>query len=75
MFMTARIRELAFEGAPTQQIRTGAIKDGMTTLYVDGMQKVMRGITTLSEVYRVAKRTEEIGEIQYVASSEGRTGL
>ncbi len=58
MFMTAKIRELTFEGAPTQVIRRAAIKEGMATLYKDGIYKVMRGITTLSEVYRVAKRVE-----------------
>jgi type IV pilus assembly protein PilB len=59
MFMTSRIRELSFEGAPTQDIRRAAIKGGMKTLYKDGLDKVCRGITTLSEVYRVAKRVEE----------------
>jgi len=59
MFMTSRIRELAFEGAPTQDIRKAAITDGMYTLYRDGIDKVCNGITTLSEVYRVAKRVEE----------------
>ncbi len=58
MFMTARIRELSFEGAPTQEIRKAAIQGGMTTLYRDGIEKVLKGITTLSEVYRVAKRVE-----------------
>ncbi len=58
MFMKARIRELAFEGAPTQQIRRAAMEQGMNTLYRDGIDKVLRGITTLSEVYRVAKRVE-----------------
>ncbi len=58
MFMTGRIRELTFEGAATQDIRKGAVTDGMTTLYVDGLHKVMKGITTMSEVYRVAKRVE-----------------
>ena len=58
MFMTAKIRELAFEGAPTQEIRKAAMKLGMTTLYRDGIAKVLQGITTLSEVYRVAKRVE-----------------
>ena len=31
----------------------------MTTLYVDGIRKAMSGVTTLEEVYRVAKRTEQ----------------
>ena len=59
MTMTSRIRDLAFAGASSQEIRRGAIKDGMSTLYSDGIEKTMRGITTLSEVYRVAKRTEQ----------------
>ena len=59
MFMTPRIRELTFEGAASVDIRRGAIKDGMTTLYRDGLSKVLKGITTLEEVYRVAKKTEE----------------
>jgi type II secretory ATPase GspE/PulE/Tfp pilus assembly ATPase PilB-like protein len=30
----------------------------MKTLYWDGIDKVMRGVTTLEEVFRTAKRTE-----------------
>ncbi len=56
MFMTAKIRELTFQNATTQDIRSAAITGGMNTLYRDGMRKVLRGITTFSEVYRVAKR-------------------
>jgi type IV pilus assembly protein PilB len=59
MLMNTRLRELAFSGAPTQQIRKAAIESGMKTLYEDGLRKVMAGITTLEEVYRVAKRTSE----------------
>ncbi len=59
MFMTSKVRELSFKGAPTQDIRKQAIRDGMITLYRDGLDKVLRGITTLTEVYRVAKRTED----------------
>jgi type IV pilus assembly protein PilB len=56
MPMTSRIRELAFQGASTQDIRKAAISEGMSTLYDDGIQKVLKGITTLPEVHRVAKR-------------------
>jgi type IV pilus assembly protein PilB len=59
MFMTPRIRELTFAGAASVDLRRGAIKDGMITLYRDGIAKVMRGITTLPEVYRVAKKIAE----------------
>jgi type IV pilus assembly protein PilB len=63
MFMTARIRELTFEGAPTQELRGTAIKEGMNTLYRDGIDKVLKGVTTLQEVFRVAKRTEQDAEL------------
>jgi type IV pilus assembly protein PilB len=59
LLMSARIRELAFQGAPTQEVRREAIKGGMTTLYEDGIRKVLEGVTTIEEVFRVAKRTEE----------------
>ncbi len=58
MLMGSKIRELAFQGASTQDIRKAAIAVGMTTLYDDGIRKVLRGITTLEEVARVAKRVE-----------------
>ena len=45
--------------ATSTEIRKAAISQGMTTLYVDGIHKAMRGVTTLEEVYRVAKRTEQ----------------
>jgi type IV pilus assembly protein PilB len=59
MIMSSRIRELAFEGAPTQVIRKAAIAQGMTNLYNDGIFKVLKGITTIEEIFRVSKRTED----------------
>ena len=50
---------LMFKGTTTQEIREEAISNGMSTLYADGMLKVIRGITTFEEVYRVAKKTEQ----------------
>ncbi|MFO0901313.1 MAG: ATPase, T2SS/T4P/T4SS family [Pirellulales bacterium] len=58
MLMTTKIRELSFQAAPTQNIRRAAISDGMRTLYQDGIDKAMRGITSLEEVFRVAKKSE-----------------
>ena len=55
--MSSKIRELTFNEAPTEQIRRAAISEGMRTLYWDGIDKVLRGVTTLEEVFRVAKRT------------------
>ncbi len=58
MIMSSKIRELSFQGAPTQEIRKAAVNLGMTTLYGDGINKVLKGITTIDEVFRVAKQVE-----------------
>jgi type IV pilus assembly protein PilB len=59
MMMSSKIRELTFENAPTQALRKAALAQGMTNLYADGILKVLKGITTIEEVFRVAKRGEE----------------
>jgi type IV pilus assembly protein PilB len=59
MLINSRIREMMFKNTSTRELREAAIKGGMTTLYVDGMRKACRGITTFEEVYRVAKKTEQ----------------
>jgi type IV pilus assembly protein PilB len=58
MMMTNKIRELAFAGSSTQEIRRVALAQGMTALYDDGIRKVLNGTTTIEEVFRVAKRPE-----------------
>ncbi len=58
MQVSPGIRQLVYENATTTQIREFAVKEGMRTLYRDGLYKVMQGLTTLEEVYRVAKRSE-----------------
>ncbi|TWT46811.1 GspE/PulE family protein [Botrimarina hoheduenensis] len=58
MTMNSRVRELAFQGASSLEIGREARKLGMTTLYEDGIQKVLNGITTLDEVFRVSKKME-----------------
>lgn len=59
MLVNSRIRELIFKNVSSVEIRKQAIAQGMRTLYVDGIQKAMRGMTTLEEIYRNAKRTEQ----------------
>ncbi|MEI6256856.1 MAG: GspE/PulE family protein [Planctomycetota bacterium] len=56
MVMNGKLRELAFQGAATTDIRRAAVASGMTVMYSDGVQKALRGITTLEEVFRVAKK-------------------
>ncbi len=59
MMINAKIREMIFQSQSAVEIRKVAISQGMKTLYVDGIYKVIKGITTLEEVYRNAKRTEQ----------------
>jgi type IV pilus assembly protein PilB len=59
MLMSSKIREMTFQGAPTQHLRKAAIAQGMHTLYQDGINKALKGITTIEEVYRVAKKTDD----------------
>jgi len=57
--VNSKIRELIFKNASSTDIRKVAISQGMKTLYMDGMMKVMKGLTTMEEVYRNAKKTEQ----------------
>ena len=61
LMIDARVRELIFENAPANIIREYAMEHGMTTLFGDGLKKVIDGFTTFDEVYRVAKKTEQDG--------------
>jgi type IV pilus assembly protein PilB len=58
MLMSSKVRELTFNEAPTEQVRRVAVSEGMRTLYWDGVEKALRGVTTLEEVFRAAKRAE-----------------
>lgn len=59
MMMTSRVRELSFQGTSSQALRRAAVAQGMHTLFEDGLDKAMRGITTLEEVFSITKRMEE----------------
>ena len=50
MVLNAELRELAFRHRPLNEIRQAARVLGMRTLLEDGLIKIMRGTTTLSEV-------------------------
>ncbi|MDA1202324.1 MAG: ATPase, T2SS/T4P/T4SS family, partial [Planctomycetota bacterium] len=49
MVMTNKIREMAFQGAATQEIRRAAVSQGMRIMFDDGIAKACNGITTLDE--------------------------
>ncbi|MEE2827285.1 MAG: ATPase, T2SS/T4P/T4SS family [Planctomycetota bacterium] len=60
MMVDSKVRQMIFENQSTTEIRKYAIAEGgMSTLFRDGVEKVLSGITTFEEVYRVAKRTEQ----------------
>jgi len=56
MGMTQQIREMTFKGEPTQNLRKMARKQGMHTLFEDGMIKALKGMTSLEEVLRITNR-------------------
>jgi len=58
LLITSKLRELIFKNASAYELRMLGISQGMRTLYIDRLDKVVRGITTLEEVYRSAKRME-----------------
>ncbi|MDR1480340.1 MAG: GspE/PulE family protein [Planctomycetaceae bacterium] len=58
LMMTPKIREMTFQQASTVDIRKSGIKEGMVTLYDDGIIKVLKGLTTIEEVMRVARSVE-----------------
>ena len=57
--MTAVTREMTFNREPTQQIRRVSRQNGMRTLLEDGVQKAVKGITTLEEVLSICHHEAE----------------
>jgi len=60
LLVDAEISELVLEQAPGYKIREQARKNGMRTLLEDGIIKVNRGDTTISEVYETLGTTKII---------------
>jgi len=52
--VTAGLRQLILRNAPADEIKQKAVAEGMVTLKMDGIQKAMKGMTTIEEVMRVA---------------------
>ena len=49
------LERLALEHAPVTQLKDAAVKAGMMTMEQDGLIKALTGVTTISEVWRVAR--------------------
>jgi type IV pilus assembly protein PilB len=52
MAMNNQIRKLIMQNAGAQEIKDAALENGMLTLRMDGLLKVMKGITTMEQVIR-----------------------
>jgi len=52
MLVTENVRRLIVKSAGTDEIRAQANKEGMSSLWHDGMLKVQAGITTPYEILR-----------------------
>lgn len=57
--MNSVIREMTFNREPTQKIRRVARKNQMRTLLEDGIQKSLKGVTTLEEVLSICHHEAE----------------
>ena len=53
MRFTETLKELVLQGASTAELKTAAIKNGMCSLRMSGISKVMDGVTTTEEILRV----------------------
>ncbi|MBQ3644932.1 MAG: Flp pilus assembly complex ATPase component TadA [Candidatus Riflebacteria bacterium] len=62
MTINDEIHGLILDSASARDIRQAAIRSGMRTMRVDGLQKAIKGVTTLKEVLRLT-RGEEIRRV------------
>jgi type IV pilus assembly protein PilB len=53
MPFTPALKEMVLQGANTAELKTTMIRDGINTLRMSGLLKVLAGVTTLEEVTRV----------------------
>ena len=72
LMIDVRVREMIFANTPVNEIRDYAMSKGMVTLYGDGLEKVVQGYTTIDEIYRVAKRTEQDEAADAAASASAK---
>jgi type IV pilus assembly protein PilB len=54
MVMTETLKDFVLNGASSAEIKREAIREGMATLRRSALNKVLEGVTTLKEVYRVS---------------------
>jgi type IV pilus assembly protein PilB len=52
MFMTPKIRKLVMQNVGADEIRDGAVEEGMLTLRMDGWLKILKGVVPADQVLR-----------------------
>ena len=55
MILDDHLKKLILKTSDSNQILKEAVKSGMTTMLQDGSRKVLEGITTIEEVFRVTR--------------------
>ncbi len=55
LMVTDTIRQLALQHADEKRIQAAAIDEGMSTMYANGCNKVLAGLTSMAEVTRVTQ--------------------
>ncbi|HKU86639.1 MAG TPA: type II secretion system protein GspE, partial [Casimicrobiaceae bacterium] len=55
MPMTDKVRSLVMKHATASELRAEAIRDGIVTMYEDGLRKALAGVTTFEEVLRATR--------------------
>ncbi len=53
LIVNSAIREMISEGSNVKEIQKAAISNGMRPMFVDGLEKVLKGETTVEEILRV----------------------
>jgi len=65
-----KIKQLTVDQAPSFKILQQAVEDGMITMLQDGVLKVLEGVTSLDEVYRVIGNFDYVNELYDVVISQ-----
>jgi len=51
--VSENVKKLILKGANSEEIKAEAIREGMRTLYEDGLVKIGKGLTSIEEIKRV----------------------
>ena len=72
---TDAMKQLICHKASAEQLRGAAIAEGMRTLLMDGIHKVLQGLTDLSEVLQVCRYSKQSVQFQEMPEGQGQTKL